>query len=130
MIDESFPSPHFSNLVRRLDNLGTHNIRRNWTGNDQSDYNHHGRVPLSESPLILRLSWKDGPNDPVQLVGVFELNLMGLLSAGYVRIEPKKNREIRLRFCKRVYHDEEVIFIQVNDESSGLPIGAVRSASP
>ena len=58
-----------SHLVRRVPNEGASDIRRDWTGNDESARNHNGKVRLSESPLRLRLSWKKGPKDSARLVG-------------------------------------------------------------
>lgn len=80
------------------------------------------RVPLNESPLRLRLSWKKGPKDSARLVGIFDLDLKQLLKAGYIRYEPKSEYEVRLRF----YHDwDNVVKIQVNSKAKGLPIGRV-----
>lgn len=75
---------------------------------------------LNESPLKLRLSWKQTPKDSSQLIGIYELDLRRLLVAGYVRVEPKTETEIRLRF----YHGHDnLIYIQVNSNEPGLPIG-------
>jgi len=120
MSDESFPLPRVSHLARTVQNSEVSEIRRDWTGNDESLRNHHGKVDLSESPLTLRLSWKRSPKDSVHLIGVYELDLRRLLTAGYVRIEPKTENEIRLRF----YHGyDDVIYIQVNSKEPGLPVG-------
>jgi hypothetical protein len=122
MSDESYPLPQVNDLVRRVHNLDISGIRRDWTGNDESARNHHGRVDLSESPLRLRLSWKKSPKDSAHLIGVYDLDLRQLLSAGYVRVEPKTQNEIRLRF----YHGRDgIIYIQVNSKESGLPIGRI-----
>lgn len=122
MSAESYPPASMSHLVRRVPNEGASNIRRDWTGNDESDRNHNGKVPLSESPLRLRLSWKKGPKDSARLVGIFDLDLKQLVKAGYIRYEPKSEDEVRLRF----YHDwDNVVNIQVNSKEQGLPIGRV-----
>ena len=120
MSDESYPLLSVSHLARRVQNSEVSEIRRDWTGNDESARNHHERVDLGESPLRLRLSWKKSPKDPVHLIGVYELDLRQLLTAGYTRIEPKTQNEIRLRF----YHGyDDLIYIQVNSKEPGLPIG-------
>jgi len=122
MSAESYPPASRSHLVRRVPNEGASNIRRDWTGNDESERNHNGKVPLSESPLRLRLSWKKCPKDSARLVGIFDLDLKQLLRAGYIRYEPKSEDEVRLRF----YHDwDNVVKIQVNSKEQGLPIGRV-----
>src|SRR5439155_20787149 len=122
MSAESYLPASMSQLVRRVPNEGASSIRRDWTRNDEGDRNHHGKVPLSESPLRLRLSWKKGPKDSARLVGIFDLDLKQLLKAGYIRYEPKSESEVRLRF----YHDRDnVVYIQVNSKERGLPIGRV-----
>jgi hypothetical protein len=71
--------------------------------------------------MRLRLSWKRSPNDPVHLIGVFDLDLRKLLADGYVRVEPKtEEKEIRVRF----YHDADgVIYIQTKMGEPKLPVG-------
>lgn len=119
---ESYPPASMSHLVRRVPNEGASNIRRDWTGNDETARNYHNKLPLSESPLRLRLSWKKGPKDSARLVGIFDLDLKQLLKAGYIRYEPKSEDEVRLRF----YHDwDNVVKIQVNSKEKGFPIGRV-----
>lgn len=74
--------------------------------------------------MTLRLSWKRSPKDSVHLIGVYELDLRRLLTAGYVRIEPKTENEIRLRF----YHGyDDVIYIQVNSKEPELSVGRMKS---
>jgi hypothetical protein len=122
MSDESYPLLSVSHLARRVPNSEVSEIRRDWTGNDESDRNHNGKVPLIESPLRLRLSWKKGPKDSARLVGIFDLDLKQLLKAGYIRYEPKSESGVRLRF----YHGRDnVVYIQVNSKEQGLPIGRV-----
>jgi hypothetical protein len=119
-MSDEYPLPSVSRLVRRVQNSDVSEIRRDWTGNDESARNHYGRVDLSESPLKLRLSWKQSPKDSAHLIGIYELDLRRLLDGGYVRVEPKKENEIRLRF----YHGyDNLIYIQVNSSEPGLPIG-------
>ena len=120
MSAESFPPASMTRFVRRVPNEEASDIRRDWTGNDESDRNHNGKVSLSESPLRLCLSWKKNPKDSAHLIGIFDLDLRRLLEAGYIRSEPKSENEVRLRF----YHGwDNVIYIQVNLKEPGLPIG-------
>ena len=118
----SFPPTSMSHLVRPVPNKESSDIRRNWTGNDESDRNHHGIVPLIESPLRLRLSWRKSSMDSAYLIGVFDLDLQGLLRAGYIRPEPRSAKEVRLRFYHRL---DNVIYIQVKKKEPALPIGRV-----
>jgi hypothetical protein len=115
-----YPLPSMTHLVRRLQNSDVSEIDRDWTGNDESARHNHNRVSLNESPLKLRLSWKHSPKDSSHLIGIYELDLRRLLDAAYVRVEPKTENEIRLRF----YHGHDnLIYIQVNSNEPGLPIG-------
>ena len=117
---EPYPASRFKHLVRRVQDTEKLGIDRDWTGNDRSARNHNGVVRLNESPLRLRLSWKESPNDPVRRIGIFELDLRKLLAERYVRIEPRVRDAIRLRF----YHGmDDVIYIQTNNGGIGLPVG-------
>lgn len=120
MSGESYPPASMSHLVRRVPNEGASNIRRNWTGNDESARSQNEKIRLIESPLRLRLSWKKGSKDYAQLVGIFDLDLQRLLKEGYIRLDANSDTEVRLRF----YHGwDNVIYIQVNRKEPGLPIG-------
>ena len=122
MSSESYARTVMTHFVRKVPNEEATKIRRDWTGNDESARSHHGRIPLSESPLRLRLSWKKGPKDSARLVGIFDLDLNQLLTAGYIRYEPNSTSEVRLRF----YHgSDNLVYIQVNSKEPGLPIGSV-----
>src|SRR5436190_18084803 len=63
MPPESYPPASMSHFVRRVSNEEASNICRDWTGNDESQRNHNGKVSLSESLLRLRRSWKNGLKD-------------------------------------------------------------------
>ena len=120
MSSDSYPRSDMKDFVRRVPTGEASNIRRDWTGNDESARNHHGKIPLMESPLRLRLSWKKSPNDSSRLVGIFDLDLKQLLKAGYIRYEPNSTDEVRLRF----YHGwDNLVYIQVSSKERGLPIG-------
>ena len=122
MSAESYPPTDKSHLFRRVSNEEASNIRRDWTGNDESKRNHNGHVPLSESPLRLRLSWKKSPNDSARLVGIFDLDLKQLLRGGYIRYDADSESEVRLRF----YHDwDNLIYIEAKSNEPRLPLGRV-----
>ncbi len=120
MRDESYPAYNMSHLIQRVPLEKASNIRRDWTGNDESARNHNGKVSLSENPLRLRLSWKKGPKHSVHLVGIYDIYIKQLLKAGYIRYEPNSESKVRLRF----YHGlDNVVYIQMNSQGQGLPIG-------
>src|SRR5258706_15898821 len=78
---------------------------RKWTYRDDERQNYHGVVQLSESPLHLGLSWRQTKTDPVQPIGIFRLDLKGLLRGNYIRTEPKDSYEadscdVRLRIVR------------------------------
>jgi hypothetical protein len=120
MSDETYPPANMSNYARRVQNAEASGIRRSWVGNTESNRNQNEKVHLSESPLRLRLTWKESPKHDAHLIGIFNLDLQRLLEAGYVRLDSKSENEIRLRF----YHGwDNVIYIQANMKAPALPIG-------
>jgi hypothetical protein len=122
MSSNPYPASHLSHLARRVGGSEASGIQRDWTGNDESARNHHGVVSLNESPLRLRLSWKKSSKDAAKSIGVFHLDLRKLLAEQYVRIEPRGQDAVRLRF----YHSPaDVIYIQTNLRGPALPVGKV-----
>jgi hypothetical protein len=107
------------NLCQRVDHIPDGAISRKWVLNDATNSNHHGVVRLSESPLYLHFSWRHSAKDPIQFVGIFRLDLHGLLQHGYVRSEPKDGfgPEIRLRI---VLARDGDFYIQVNQDGQRL----------
>ena len=92
---------------------------RRWNGNDRSQRNHNGAVPLAEDPFDVVLNWKASPTAPVCPVGCFRLDLAQLLSAGYVRLD-KRRGHIRLRF----FHDDDgCVYIETAQGRPRLLIG-------
>jgi hypothetical protein len=79
--------------VERLDPNAPHDQR--WTGNDESRFQHHGVVALSESPLTIQLRWRVSAGRQVKLVGYFRLHLRELLDADLIRTEERGT--VRLR---------------------------------
>lgn len=119
-----FPLPHLSRFARRVQDSEAGEIHRDWTGNDEKGKrsHHDGNIYLNKSPLRLRLSWKESSNAPVCYIGVFDLDLQKLLAAKYICTSSEPQDKVRLRF----YHGlDDVIYIQVNNEGPGLPIGTV-----
>lgn len=97
---------------------------RTWTGNDITARNHHGPVSLKETPLVLDLRWRRSAQHQPVAVGVFKLDLPGLLKAGYVRPE-KTPGAVRLRFW---HGEDDMIYIQVNSSSKKLAVAAAKLA--
>ena len=96
-----------------------------WTGNDASQRNRHQVVNLSERKYRIRLLWKTGPGATPELVGVFELDLAGLLKAKFVREDPPYGEDaIRLRFVHNP--DDDGIYMQVTNDNRHY-VGTFRS---
>jgi hypothetical protein len=94
---------------------------REWTGNDRVNQHYHGRVSLNESPLKMRLNWKEKDGSPIKCIGVYEFDLDCLLKNGHIRPD---HGEVRLRF-QRTGPD---IQIAVNrNERAPIKIGEFRS---
>ena len=72
MADKSYPPSSLDHLAQRLKNSEVSGIDRDWTGNDKSGRQHHGKVNLNSSPMKLRLSWKRSPDDPIHLIWYFQ----------------------------------------------------------
>ena len=113
------------NLCQRVETIPPGAKTRKWVLNDATNYHYHGVVRLEESPLYLQFSWRHSSNDPIQFVGVFELDLPGLLQDGYVRLEYEEanNSEIRLRIKHK---KDNNFYIQVNDDKPALLLNVVQ----
>jgi hypothetical protein len=107
-------------MIKRIDNVA--NFSREWTLNDRVNGNVFGRVKKSESPLLLRLSWKPDDIPSKQLVGVYELNLPELIKAGYIRDYKNRAGEVFLRFQR----DNKRIQIAINRKSQAIDIGTIE----
>jgi hypothetical protein len=96
---------------------------RYWTGNDEKGhYTHHGAVPLSDSPIDMRLAWRRSSSAPTRSIGCYRLDLVALLAGDYVRKDPKPGH-IRLQFV----HRAGSIYIQVRNDMPGLYVGSFSS---
>src|SRR5437868_9241889 len=81
---------------------------RRWNGNDETDRNHHGLVPIADNPLEISLCWKTSSNATPKPIGFYRLYLSNLQAAGFVG--PTKNGHVRLRF----FHDmDDCIYIEL-----------------
>ena len=81
----------------RGEGLRRWNLRAEYQGG-----HHHAKVPLSDHPLYLELSWHLAKNDQVHRVGVFRFDLIGLLRDGYIRRDPMDSLDdfVRLRIVR------------------------------
>ena len=123
MTEYAFPLSSARSFVERVDERVA-GARRRWVLRDDNGQEYHGRVSLSEDPLLLELCWKADSRGREQLVGLYKLRLAELLNGGYVRPESDSpgESEIRLRFYRG---DRGVVYIQAKADRPALPIGVV-----
>jgi hypothetical protein len=76
--------------------------RRRWTLRADNHGHYHSIVRLSECPLFLELHWRPTAVDAVRPVGVFRLDLDGLLRDRYIRHEPAGSHgpDVRVRVVR------------------------------
>src|SRR5436190_15160323 len=86
---------------------------RRWTLRADNHGHYHNIVTLSECPLYLKLHWRPTAADVVRPVGVFRLDLTGLLRDGYIRHEPAGSHgsDVRLRVVR---DDDGSFYVQTN----------------
>ena len=101
--------------------------RRNWTLRADNRGHHHSRVRLSECPLYLELHWRGTADDSVRRVGVFRLDLVGLLRDGYIRPETSDSRgsDVRLRIVRA---DDGSFYVQANQQGPRLLLPSSATA--
>ena len=75
---------------------------RSWTLREDNHAHVHDVVRLTESPLYLELSWRPNAVGQVRQVGLFRLDLNGLLQGEYIRHDPlgSDGTELRLRVVR------------------------------
>ncbi|MFT5683249.1 MAG: hypothetical protein ACI8RZ_004180 [Myxococcota bacterium] len=85
-------------LVQRLDSNGGRRAYR-WTLRQDDNAHHHRVLHTQKSPYLMNLRWRETKDSPVHEVGLFLLDLNGLLATGYIRGEPAgtSGPEVRVR---------------------------------
>jgi len=111
-----------ADLCQRIETIPPGVKVRKWVLNDATNSNYHSVVNVKEIPMYLHLSWRHSAHDPIQFVGIFRLNLPGLLQNGYVRPEPKDSYGPEIRF-KIVRAKDGNFYIQVNQDGQQALMG-------
>ena len=121
----AYPTADTKHVVERLETFPPGVKVARWVIRDDNSQHYHGVVQLSESPLLIELSWKEASAGTEQLVGRYRLSLPELLAGDFVRFEREGETgdSIRLRFYRG---SGGVVFIQSRSDRPGLPIGVVR----
>ncbi len=107
------------NLCEAVQVIPPSAAHRHWTLRADNHGHHHGRVSVSECPLYLELDWRRSADDSVRQVGIFRLDLVGLLRDRYIRPEPADSRgpDVRLRIVRA---DDGSFYVQTNRHGPGL----------
>jgi hypothetical protein len=122
MPSRELPLEEHRTLVERLHTAPPGGRVREWTLRDDNSQHHHGRVGVAESPLYLRLCWRENRGGATQEVGLYKLDLEALLKSEFIRIERPGATELRLRFVRG---EDDVVSIQTRSGGPRLPIGTV-----
>jgi hypothetical protein len=92
---------------------------RKWTLRNDNQSHYHGVVSIEETPLYIDFSWRQTADDPIMYIGLFCLDLPGLLQGGFIRWEPANSPGSMLRL--RIIRDNDgKFYIQVNSKSPRL----------
>jgi len=108
-----------NSLCKAVQDIPPDAARRCWTLRADNHGHHHSRVRLSECPLYLELHWRLTVDDSVRRVGVFRLDLTGLLRDGYIRPEREHSGDddVRLRIVRA---DDGNFYVQKNRHGARL----------
>jgi hypothetical protein len=80
----------------------------------------HRQMRIIESPVYVELAWRANAKSQVHSLGLFRLDLRGLLSAEYIRAErPNWEDEVRVRFYRA---SNGMIYLQTKQESPALAV--------
>jgi hypothetical protein len=98
---------------------------RRWTLREDNQAHFHGVVHLTESPLYLELSWRRNVVGQVKCVGLFRLDLHGLLKRGYIRHDPvdSDGSELRLRTVRAA---DGLFYIQARHDGPRLRLSMIN----
>lgn len=110
-------------LVLRVEDAPAGVKPRRFTLRDDNAQHYHRQMRIIESPVYIELAWRANAKSQVHSLGLFRLDLRGLLSAGYIRPErPNWEDEVRVRFYRA---NNGMIYLQAKQ---GSPAFAVTPA--
>ncbi len=122
MYEEKYPLSQFNHLVSRIGQESLLQKHRHWTGNDDTDRHYHIAVPRIQDPLFLHLFWKKRSNAPAEFIGTFRLNIGGLLSEGYIRMDGRDKVRLLICHCR-----DDILYIQTKSGKPALAIGTLSN---
>ena len=93
---------------------------RRWTLNAVERNDHHGKIRLNEFPLYLKLTCRNAIHSAPEDIGIFKLDLKGLLENKFMRYEPKGSTgdDVRLR----IVIESGAFSVQINGKSGKYPL--------
>ncbi len=107
-------------LVRRVEAAPAGVKLRRFTLRDDNAQHYHRKMGIIESPIYVQLAWQADAKSQVHSLGVFRLDLRGLLSGGYIRPErPDWEDEVRVRFYRA---NNGMIYLQVKQGTPALSV--------
>jgi hypothetical protein len=93
---------------------------RRWTLNAAASNDHYGKTRSNESHLYLKFRCRYAIDSAPDDIGIFKIDLKGLLENDFIRYDPKGSTgdDIRLRIAL----ESGVFSVQINDKSSKYPL--------
>jgi hypothetical protein len=107
-------------LARRVTTAPPRAAIRRFTLRDDNAQHHHGRMRTLDSPVFLQVAWRANARSPVHDLGLWRLDLLGLLRAGYIRSErPGDDSEVRVRLYRAA---DGFIYLQSRRDAPALSL--------
>jgi hypothetical protein len=107
-------------LIRRVESAPSGLKPYRFTLRDDNEQHYHRRMRVIESPVYIALAWRANAKSQVHSLGLFRLDLRGLLSAGYIRSDgPQPDDEVRVRFHRA---NNGTIYLQTKQGAPALAV--------
>ena len=107
-------------LVRRVESTPAGVKPHRFTLRDDNAQHYHRRMRIVESPIYIELAWRAEATSQVHSLGLFRLDLRGLLSSGYIRREePNADDEVRVRFYRAI---DGMVYLQTKQGAPRLAV--------
>lgn len=107
-------------LCAAADHVPAGASHRRWTLRVEHHGYYHNVVRVGESPLYLDLSWRMTKTTQVKRVGLFCLDLHGLLRHGFIRRERGTASGVRVRVVRA---EDGQFYIQAREDGPRLRMG-------
>jgi hypothetical protein len=109
-----------SYLARRVQAAPPRAAIRRFTLRDHNAQHYHRRMRTLDSPVFIQIAWRADTRSPVYDLGLWRLDLPGLLRAGYIRSErPGAEDEVRVRLFRA---NDGFIYLQSRRDEPALSL--------